>query len=76
MQMMQDCEAGKIDEILTKSLSRFARNTADCLELVRILQNLGFRFTSKRSIFRMAEMLDFQEFSPFLYAYLSLKSTN
>ena len=41
MQMMQDCEAGKIDVILTKSLSRFARNTMDCLELVRRLQELG-----------------------------------
>lgn len=42
-QMMQDCESGKIDVILAKSLSRFARNIADCLELVRILQNLGFQ---------------------------------
>lgn len=41
MQMMRDCEAGKIDVILTKSLSRFARNTTDCLELVRKLQELG-----------------------------------
>ncbi len=41
MQMMQDCEAGMIDVILTKSLSRFARNTIDCLELVRRLQKLG-----------------------------------
>jgi DNA invertase Pin-like site-specific DNA recombinase len=41
MKMISDCEAGKIDVILTKSLSRFARNTTDCLELVRKLQNLG-----------------------------------
>ncbi|MDY5779971.1 MAG: recombinase family protein [Succinivibrionaceae bacterium] len=41
MKMILDCEAGKIDLILTKSLSRFARNTTDCLELVRKLQNLG-----------------------------------
>ena len=33
--MIADCEAGKIDRIYTKSLSRFARNTTDCLELVR-----------------------------------------
>ena len=37
MQMIRDCEDGKIDYIVTKSLSRFARNTADCLELVRKL---------------------------------------
>ena len=41
MQMMQDCEDGKIDYIVTKSLSRFARNTTDCLELVRKLLGLG-----------------------------------
>ena len=41
LQMMKDCEAGKIDFIVTKSLSRFARNTTDCLELVRKLLSLG-----------------------------------
>ncbi len=40
-QMISDCEAGKIDQIVTKSLSRFARNTTDCLELVRNLLNMG-----------------------------------
>ena len=39
--MIADCEAGKIDRIYTKSLSRFARNTTDCLELVRKLLDLG-----------------------------------
>ena len=38
--MIQDCEDGKIDFIVTKSLSRFARNTTDCLELVRRLLEL------------------------------------
>ena len=41
LQMIADCEAGKIDRIVTKSLSRFARNTTDCLELVRKLLDLG-----------------------------------
>lgn len=41
MQMIDDCEDGKIDYIVTKSLSRFARNTTDCLELVRKLMELG-----------------------------------
>ena len=41
MDMMRDCEEGKIDYIVTKSLSRFARNTTDCLELVRRLLDLG-----------------------------------
>ncbi len=41
LQMIADCEDGKIDYIVTKSLSRFARNTTDCLEMVRKLLELG-----------------------------------
>lgn len=40
LRMMEDCEVGKIDFILTKSISRLSRNTADCLELVRRLMEL------------------------------------
>ena len=39
-EMIEDCKAGKIDLIVTKSVSRFARNTLDCLEYVRELKNL------------------------------------
>jgi len=39
--MIADCEAGKIDLVITKSISRFARNTQDCLEYSRRLKNLG-----------------------------------
>ncbi len=39
--LMNDCRKGKIDRILTKSVSRFARNTKDCLEAVRELKSLG-----------------------------------
>lgn len=38
---MSDCRKGKIDRILTKSISRFARNTKDSLEAVRELKTLG-----------------------------------
>lgn len=38
--MVEDCEAGKIDIILTKSISRFARNTVDLLNTVRHLKEL------------------------------------
>jgi site-specific DNA recombinase len=41
MRMISDCENGKIDLIVTKSISRFARNTTDCLELVRKLAEMG-----------------------------------
>lgn len=39
--MIEDCRAGKIDLIITKSISRFARNTLDCLNYVRELKELG-----------------------------------
>ena len=39
--MLSDCEEGKIDIILTKSISRFARNTVDLLETVRHLKSIG-----------------------------------
>lgn len=41
LRMVSDCENKKIDLIVTKSISRFARNTAYCLELVRKLLNIG-----------------------------------
>lgn len=40
-EMIEDCEAGKIDYIITKSISRFARNTLDCIGYVRKLQGYG-----------------------------------
>ena len=39
--MIKDCLAGKIDYIITKSVSRFARNTVDCLDYVRMLKARG-----------------------------------
>jgi len=39
--MIKDCRDGKIDMIITKSISRFARNTLDCLNFVRELKELG-----------------------------------
>ena len=39
--LLADCRAGKIDRILVKSISRFARNTLDCLQTVRELKRLG-----------------------------------
>lgn len=38
MEMIDDCMVGKIDMVLTKSISRFARNTIDCLKYVRMLK--------------------------------------
>ncbi len=41
IQMLEDCEAGKIDLIITKSISRFARNTLDTLKTTRHLKSIG-----------------------------------
>ena len=38
--MMEDALAGKIDYIVTKSISRFARNTVDTLSCIRELRNM------------------------------------
>ena len=39
--LLADCHAGKIDMIITKSISRFARNTVTSLETVRELKAIG-----------------------------------
>lgn len=39
--LMRLCKQGKIDMIITKSISRFARNTVDCLKYTRMLKELG-----------------------------------
>lgn len=41
--LIEDCYAGKIDLILTKSISRFARNTVDLLRIVRELKDIHVR---------------------------------
>ena len=40
-QMLTDCRAGKIDMVITKSISRFARNTVSLLQTVRELKSMG-----------------------------------
>ena len=39
--MLSDCRKGRIDKVLVKSVSRFARNTKECLESIRELKALG-----------------------------------
>ncbi len=39
--MIEECMAGKIDMVITKSISRFARNTLDCLKYIRQLKDKG-----------------------------------
>lgn len=39
--MIEDCKAGKINMVITKSVSRWARNTIDSLQYIRLLKDLG-----------------------------------
>ena len=41
LRMIEDCRAGKIQKVLVKSISRFARNTVDALNYIRELKDLG-----------------------------------
>lgn len=41
LSLIADCEKGMIDLVITKSISRFCRNTTDCLEIVRKLLDLN-----------------------------------
>ena len=50
--MLADCEAGRIDIILTKSISRFARNTVDLLKTVRRLKELGIEVQFEKESIR------------------------
>ncbi len=58
--MIAACKRGRIDLIITKSLSRFARNTVDCLETVRMLKsrNIGVLF-EKENINTLTESSEF-----------------
>ena len=55
--LMSDCRKGKIDRILTKSVSRFARNTPECLDAIRELKSLGI------SVYFEKENIDTAEIS-------------
>jgi len=39
--LLSDCRRGRIDKVMVKSISRFARNAKDCLETVRELKSIG-----------------------------------
>lgn len=54
--MIRMCKQKKIDLILTKSISRFARNTVDCLESVRLLKSLGIGVIFEKENFNTLTM--------------------
>ena len=56
--MISDCRKGKIDRIYTKSISRFARNTKDCLTNIRELKSLGITVLFEKENIDTADMTD------------------
>ncbi|MCR5109458.1 MAG: recombinase family protein [Ruminococcus sp.] len=56
--LMEDCRAGKIDRIVTKSISRFARNTMDCLKSIRELKELGITIAFEKENIDTARLSD------------------
>ena len=64
--MIAACKRGRIDIILTKSLSRFARNTVDCLNTVRMLKAKGIGV-----IFEKENVNTLTEYSEFLITLFS-----
>ena len=66
--MMTDCRRGLIDQILVKSISRFARNTKDCLEAVRELKELGVNVRFEREGIDIANVSS----EPVSYTHLTL----
>ena len=56
IEMMEMCKEGKIDLILTKSTSRFARNTLDTLQYVRMLKDIGVAVIFEKEKINTAEI--------------------
>ena len=56
--LMEDCMAGEIDRIVTKSISRFARNTKDCLKSIRELKELGITIAFEKENIDTARLSD------------------
>ena len=58
--MIAACKRGRIDMILTKSASRFARNTVDCLKVIRTLKSRGIAVIfEKENINTLTESSEF-----------------
>lgn len=56
--LISDCKKGKIDRIYTKSISRYARNTKDCLKSIRLLKALGVTIYFEKENIDTAKMSD------------------
>lgn len=55
--MIEECMAGNIDMVITKSISRFARNTLDCLKYIRQLKEKNIPVYFEKKDFDTANLL-------------------
>ena len=61
--MLEDCKDGKIDIILTKSVSRFARNVSECVRIVKMLKDIGVSVRFEEEGVDSSNPADFQKIS-------------
>ena len=61
--MIYDCKDGKIDIILTKSVSRFARNVSECVRTVKMLKDIGVSVRFEEEGVDSSNPADFQKIS-------------
>ena len=54
--MIRRCRQGKIDVVMVKSISRFARNTLDCIKYIRALKSLGVAVIFEKENINTLEM--------------------
>ena len=73
--MLSDCRAGKIDRILVKSVSRFARNTRDTLRFMRELLRLGVTIQFEKENIDTGK-LSTEQVAAIYAAFAQMESTN
>ncbi len=73
--MLADCRAGKIDRILVKSMSRFARNTKDHIQYIRELLRLGISVRFEKENIDTGKMTS-EQVAQIYGAFAQMESTN
>lgn len=73
--MLADCRAGKIDRILVKSMSRFARNTKDHIQYIRELLHLGVSILFEKENIDTGKMTS-EQIAQIYGAFAQMESTN
>ena len=73
--MMRDCRDGKVDRVLVKSISRFARNTKEYIQYVRELLRLGISIRFEKENIDTGKMTS-EQIAQIYGAFAQMESTN